>query len=250
LAADFAVPLLCLPLAAAGAAWVDKRIGVPYPVLLVTAGALLSLSPWVRTPELSPKVVFFVFLPPLIYYAANFIAPEDLRANAWPIGLLAVGLVVVSMAAVAGVTVGIAGVPLAVAAVAGAVVAPTDPVAATSIFRRLNVPERLVTIVEGEGLINDGTALVLYVGAVDVAVSGTPRPGEAAVTLLTAPGGRRGAGPGDRLGVGLGAAAHRPAAGGDHPLAGYPLLDLRARAGRWSVGDSGNSGRRGVCGIT
>ena len=187
LPADFAVLLLCLPLAAAGAAWVGERIGVPYPVLLVAAGALLSLSPWVRTPELSPKVVFFVFLPPLIYYAANVIAPEDLRANAWPIGLLAVGLVVVSMAAVAGAMVGIAGVPLAVAAVAGAVVAPTDPVAATSIFRRLSVPERLVTIVEGEGLINDGTALVLYVGAVDVAVSGTPRPGKAVVTLLTAP---------------------------------------------------------------
>jgi Na+/H+ antiporter len=187
LPADFAVLLLCLPLVAAGAAWVGERIGVPYPVLLVATGALLSLSPWVRTPELSPKVVFFVFLPPLIYYAANFIAPEDLRANAWPIGLLAVGLVVVSMAAVAGVMVGIAGVPLAVAAVAGAVVAPTDPVAATSVFRRLSVPERLVTIVEGEGLINDGTALVLYVGAVDMAVAGTLRPGEVAVTLLTAP---------------------------------------------------------------
>jgi len=166
---------------------VDKRIGVPYPVLLVAAGALLSLSLGVRTLELSPKVVFFVFLPPLIYYAANLIAPEDLRANAWPIGLLAVGLVMVSMVAVAGVMVGVAGVPLAVAAVAGAVVAPTDPVAATSLFRRLSAPERLVTIVEGEGLINDGTALVLYVGAVDVAVAGTLRPGDVAVTLLTAP---------------------------------------------------------------
>jgi Na+/H+ antiporter len=185
--ADFGVLLLCLPLAAAAAAWAAERIGVPYPVLLVAAGALLGLSPWVGAPELSPDVVFFVFLPPLIYYAAYFIAPEDLRANARPIGLLAVGLVLITMAAVAAVLVGVTGVPLGVAAVAGAVVAPTDPVAATSVFRRLSVPERLVTIVEGEGLINDGTALVLYVSAVAAAVAGTLRPGQVAMTLLAAP---------------------------------------------------------------
>jgi Na+/H+ antiporter len=187
LPANFAVLLLCLPLAAAGSAWVGERTGVPLPVLLVAAGALLGLSPWVHAPELSPQVVLFVFLPPLVYYAAYFIAPEELRANAWPIGLLAVGLVVVSMAAVAAVMVGVAGVPLAVAAVAGAVVAPTDSVAPTSVFQRLSVPERLVTIVEGEGLINDGTALVLYAGAVDAAVAGTLRPNELAVTLLVGP---------------------------------------------------------------
>lgn len=185
--AEFAVLLVCLPLAAAAAGWVADRIGVPYPVLLVTAGGLLSLLPWVRVPQLSPQLVFFVFLPPLIYYAAYFIAPDDLRANASQIGLLAVGLVVVTTAAVAAVLAGIGAVPLGVAAVIGAVVAPTDPVAATSVFRRINVPEGLVTIVEGEGLINDGTALVLYVGAVAAVVDATLHPAHLAVTLLAAP---------------------------------------------------------------
>jgi Na+/H+ antiporter len=185
--AELAVPLLGLPLAAAAAGWAAERIRVPYPLLLVAAGALLSLLPWLRAPELSPQLVFFVFLPPLIYYAAYFIAPEDLRANAGQIGLLAVGLVVITMAAVAAVLVGVGDVPLGVAAVTGAVVAPTDPVAATSVFRRLNMPERLATIVEGEGLINDGTALVLYVGAVGAVVAATLDPRELAVTLLAAP---------------------------------------------------------------
>ncbi|WP_373139533.1 Na+/H+ antiporter [Mycobacterium marinum] len=184
---ELAVLLLCLPLIAAVAGWAAERIGVPYPLLLVSAGALLSLLPWSRVPQLSPQLVFFVFLPPLIYYAAYFIAPEDLRANVGQIGLLAVGLVLITMGAVAAVLVGVGGVPLGVAAVAGAVVAPTDPVAATTVFRRLNVPERLVTIVEGEGLINDGTALVLYVGAVAATVATTLHPGQLAVMLLAAP---------------------------------------------------------------
>jgi Na+/H+ antiporter len=187
--AGYEVLLLCGPLAAVAAVWLAQRIGVPYPVLLVAVGALLSWSPWVNVPELLPEVVFYVFLPPLLYYAANFIAPDDLRAHARPIGLLAVGLVLVTTAAVAGLLVGIAGVPVAVAVTAGAVVAPTDAVAATSVFGRLEVPERLATIVEGEGLTNDGTALVLYTGAVGAAVAGTLRPGPLAVTLVAAPAG-------------------------------------------------------------
>jgi Na+/H+ antiporter len=187
--AGYGFLLLCGPLAAVAAVWVAERVGVPYPVLLVAVGAVLSSLPGVSVPQLSPNVVFYVFLPPLLYYAANFIAPDDLRANARPIGLLSVGLVIVTMAAVAGVLVGIAGVPLAVAAVAGAVVAPTDAVAATSVFKRLDVPERLATIVEGEGLTNDGTALVLYTGAVGAAMVGAVRPGPLAVTLLAAPAG-------------------------------------------------------------
>ena len=185
----YGVLLLCGPVAAVAAVWLAGRIGVPYPILLVGVGAVLSWLPWVSVPQLSPEVVFYVFLPPLVYYAANFIAPDDLRANARAIGLLAVGLVLVTTAAVAAVLAGIAGVPIAVAVTAGAVVAPTDAVAATSVFTRLDVPERLATIVEGEGLTNDGTALVLYAGAVGAAVAGTVRPGSLAVTLLAAPAG-------------------------------------------------------------
>lgn len=191
------VLLVGLPLVAAAAGWASERTGVPLPVLLVAAGVLLALSPWIDVPELSPQVVLFVFLPPLVYYAAYFIAPEELRANAWPIGLLAVGLVLVNMGAVAGVLVQVAGVSLPVAAVLGAVVAPTDSVAPTSVFQKLSVPERLVTIVEAEGMINDGTALVLYGGAVDAAVAGTLHPRELAVTLLLGPVG------GAALGLGI-----------------------------------------------
>jgi Na+/H+ antiporter len=187
--AGFGILLICGPLAAVAAVWVAERIGVPYPVLLVIVGAVFSWLPGVSVPVLAPQVVFYVFLPPLIYYAAYFIAPDDLRANARSIGLLSVGLVLVTTAVVAGVLVGLAGVPLAVALVAGAVVAPTDAVAATSVFKRLDVPERLATIVEGEGLTNDGTALVLYAGAVGAATVGALRPGPLAMTLLAAPAG-------------------------------------------------------------
>ena len=187
--AGFGILLICGPLAAVAAVWVAERIGVPYPVLLVIVGAVLSWLPGVSVPVLAPQVVFYVFLPPLIYYAAYFIAPDDLRANARSIGLLSVGLVIVTTAVVAGVLVGLASVPLAVALVAGAVVAPTDAVAATSVFKRLDVPERLATIVEGEGLTNDGTALVLYAGAVGAATVGALRPGPLAMTLLAAPAG-------------------------------------------------------------
>jgi Na+/H+ antiporter len=187
--AGYGVLLICGPLAAIAAVWLAGRVGVPYPVLLVGLGALLAWLPWVNVPTLAPEVVFYLFLPPLLYYAAYFIAPDDLRASARPIGLLSVGLVLVTTAVVAGVLVGIAGVPLAVALVAGAVVAPTDAVAATSVFARLDVPERLATIVEGEGLTNDGTALVLYTGAVGTAMVGAVRPGPLVVTLLAAPAG-------------------------------------------------------------
>lgn len=187
--AGYEVLLIFGPLAAVAAVWVADRVGVPYPVLLVGLGALFSWLPGVDVPVLSPHVVFYVFLPPLIYYAAYFIAPDDLRANARSIGLLAIGLVIVTTAAVAGVLMGLAGAPLAVALVAGAVVAPTDAVAATSVFKRLEVPERLATIVEGEGLTNDGTALVLYSGAVSAAMVGAVHPGPLAVTLLAAPAG-------------------------------------------------------------
>jgi CPA1 family monovalent cation:H+ antiporter len=185
--AGYGLLLLCGPLAAVAAVWLADRIAVPYPVLLVAVGAGLAWLPGVSVPHLAPDVVFYVFLPPLLYYAAYFIAPDDLRANARPIGLLSVGLVIVTAAAVAGVLVGVAHVPPVVALVAGVVVAPTDAVAATSVFKRLDVPERLATIVEGEGLTNDGTALVLYTGAVGAALVGAVRPGPLAVTLVAAP---------------------------------------------------------------
>ncbi len=247
--AGYGVLLLCGPLAAIAAVWLADRIGVPYPVLLVALGAILAWLPWVNVPTLAPEVVFYLFLPPLLYYAAYFIAPDDLRASARPIGLLSVGLVLVTTAVVAGVLVGIAGVPLVVALVAGAVVAPTDAVAATSVFARLDVPERLATIVEGEGLTNDGTALVLYTGAVGTAMVGAIRPGPLVGDTARRPGGRRRAGPGRRLARSAGTAAHRQLAVGDHPLVGDAVPHLRARRRCPCVRGAGDGGRRRLHGF-
>lgn len=167
--------------------WSAERIGVPYPILLIGVGVFLSWFPYTPSPEIPPEIVFYLFLPPLVYYAALFVAPDDLRRYARLVGLLAVGLVLATAAAVAGVLVTLTSLSIVVAIVIGAIVAPTDTVSAISIFRRLNAPEGLSTIVEGEGLTNDGTALVLYVGAVDTAVAEAVHPGRLAITFLLGP---------------------------------------------------------------
>lgn len=185
--ATYTILLLCGPATAIAAVWGAERIGVPFPVLLVGVGAFLSWFPWTPSPEIPPEIVFFVFLPPLVYYAALFLAPDDLRKHARLVGLLAVGLVLATAFAVAGLLTCLTGLSLVTAVVIGAIVSPTDPVSATSIFRRLGAPEELSTIVEGEGLTNDGIALVLYVGAVDTAVAGAVHPGSLAITFLLGP---------------------------------------------------------------
>lgn len=185
--ATYTILLLCGPAIAIAAVWSAERIGVPYPILLIGVGVFLSWFPWTPSPEIPPEIVFYVFLPPLVYYAALFIAPDELRKYARLVGLLSVGLVLATAAAVAGLLLGLTSLSLVVALVIGAIVAPTDPVAAVSIFRRLKAPEGLSTIVEGEGLTNDGTALVLYVGAVSTAVAEVVHPGQLALTFLLGP---------------------------------------------------------------
>jgi Na+/H+ antiporter len=145
---------------------------VPYPILLVVGGLALSFTPGLPDVRLDPDVVFTIFLPPLLYVAAFFTSVRDLRANIRPITFLAVGLVFVTTAAV-GVVGHQLGLSVAAAFVLGAVVSPTDPLAATAIARRLHAPRRVVTIIEGESLVNDGTALVLYSVAVTAAATGS-----------------------------------------------------------------------------
>ncbi|ORA42493.1 Na+/H+ antiporter [Mycobacterium bouchedurhonense] len=179
--------MLCGPATAIAAVWAAERIGVPFPILLVGVGVFLSWFPWTPSPEIPPKIVFYLFLPPLVYYAALFVAPDDLRRHARLVVLLAVGLVAVTAAVVAGVLTSLMDLSWVAAIVVGAIVAPTDTVSATSIFRRLDAPEELSTIIEGEGLTNDGTALVLYAGAVGTAVAGAVHPGHLAITFLMGP---------------------------------------------------------------
>jgi monovalent cation/hydrogen antiporter len=146
---------------------------IPYPIMLVLGGLALSQVPGLPDFELPPELVLVGFLPPLLYSAAFFTSLRDLRANVAPIGLLAIGLVGVTTLVVGVVAHwAIDGMPWSAAFVLGAVVSPTDPIAATSISRRLGVPRRLVTVIEGESLVNDATALVLYRVAVAAVLTG------------------------------------------------------------------------------
>jgi CPA1 family monovalent cation:H+ antiporter len=138
------------------------RSGIPYPVALVLGGLVIGLVPGLPSPELDPDVVFFVFLPPLLYAAAIAVSAHELRANWAPITLLAVGLVIVTICAVAAVANAVLGIPWAAAFVLGAVLGPTDPVSAAAVLDRLGVKGRSKTILEGESLVNDGTALTAY----------------------------------------------------------------------------------------
>jgi CPA1 family monovalent cation:H+ antiporter len=146
---------------------------VPYPILLVVGGLGLGFLPGLPEVALDPEVVLVAILPPLLYSAAFFTPLRELRRNIRAISLLAVGLVLATMVAVAVVAHEALDFGWAEAFVLGAIVSPTDPVAATAIARRLHVPGRIVTVVEGESLINDATALVAYKFAVAAVVTGS-----------------------------------------------------------------------------
>ena len=141
---------------------IATRVGIPHAVVLVLGGLALGFIPGTPAVRLNPDVVFLIFLPPLIYAASFTFAAEDLRANVRPIGFLAVGLVLASVAAVAAIAHVVIHMHWPAAFVLGAVVAPTDPVAATGVLRELGAPARLATILEGESLINDGTSLSIF----------------------------------------------------------------------------------------
>jgi CPA1 family monovalent cation:H+ antiporter len=150
------------------------RFDVPYPILLVVGGLALGFIPGVPHVELDPDLVLIAILPPLLYAAAFFSSLRDLRANLRAISMLSIGLVVATTVIVAVVAHAfIDDLSWKASFVLGAVVAPTDPVAATSILRNLGAPRRVVTVVEGESLVNDASALVIYKVAVAAVVSGS-----------------------------------------------------------------------------
>jgi Na+/H+ antiporter len=162
-----------------------RRLPIPTPILQVTAGAIVGLLPGVSFPQLDPDIVFFVFLPPILWAAAYFTSLREFRADIRPISLLAVGLVVVTTAAVAIVARQLnPNIPWAVAVALGAIVSPPDAVAATAIVSRLPVPRRVIVILEGESLVNDASALVLYRTAVAAAVTGVFSWGESIVRFF------------------------------------------------------------------
>src|SRR3989441_394262 len=164
--------LVGLLLAVAAMLVTAPLLRIPYPIFLVLGGLALGFMPGIPTLQLPPDVVLIAVLPPLLYTSAFFTSLRDLRANARPIGMLAIGLVIATMTVVAVVAHAAIAMSWSASFVLGAIVSPTDPIAATAIVRRLGVPRRIVPVVEGEALVNDGTALVLYRVAVVAAVSG------------------------------------------------------------------------------
>jgi monovalent cation/hydrogen antiporter len=163
-----------------------RRIGIPYPILMVLGGLVLGAIPGLPRVELDPEIVLLVFLPPILFSAAYLGSPRELWRNVRPISLLAFGLVLTTTAAVAIVMMVLVpsiGWPAAIAL--GAIVSPPDAIAATAIAQRLGLPRRLVTILEGESLVNDATALVTYRLAVTAIGLASVSFGGAAVAFVT-----------------------------------------------------------------
>jgi monovalent cation/hydrogen antiporter len=153
---------------------VARRASLPYPALFVLGGLVLGFVPGLPHITLEPQLVLLVFLPPLLFGAAFETPLRDLRRNLWPVGRLSIGLVIVTMVTVAAIAQAmIPGLGWPAAFALGAIVAPTDALAATTVFRRLGVPRTILTIIEGEALFNDATALIAYRAAVIAAVSGS-----------------------------------------------------------------------------
>ena len=151
---------------------VARRFNIAPSILLVIAGVALALAPGLPRIELAPELVLLGILPPLIYSAGVAMSWREFRFNLRPITLLAFGCVVFTTCAVAAVAHWMIGMPLAVAFVLGAIVAPPDAVAPLAVVRRLGLPRRLIVVLEGEGLANDATALILYRFAIAAASTG------------------------------------------------------------------------------
>jgi len=176
-----------LLVAVAGLSALARRLQIPYPIVLVIGGALFGFVPGLPEVTLDPDVVLVVFLPPLLYSAAFFANLGDLRRDLRAISITSIGLVLATMCAVAVVAHElIPGMSWEVAFVLGAIVSPTDPLAGAMIMRRLDVPRRQVSVVEGEGLFNDATALVAFRVAVAAVVGGSFSLADAGVDFVLA----------------------------------------------------------------
>ena len=174
-----------LLLAVAGLVTLARVMNLPYPIFLVLGGLAIGAIPGLPEITLDPDLVLLIFLPPLLYGAAFFASLRDLRRNAGAISALSIGLVLATCVAVAAcVHAVVPGLSWEAAFVLGAIVSPTDPVAATAIAGRLGVPRRVVTVVEGESLINDATAITAYRVALAAITAGTFGLGDAGVEFV------------------------------------------------------------------
>jgi Na+/H+ antiporter len=170
----------------AGLNVVAQRLTIPYPIVLVLGGLIVGAIPGVPDITLNPDLVLVIFLPPLLYSAGVFADLQALRNNLRPILLLSIGLVLATTCVVAVIAHELIGLSWALSFALGAIVSPTDPIAATSIMRSLGAPRTMVNVIEGESLVNDATALVVYRVAVSAAIGGSFSAPEAAVELVGA----------------------------------------------------------------
>jgi CPA1 family monovalent cation:H+ antiporter len=177
--------IIALLLAGAALTALSRRIGTPYPAMMALAGAALALVPGTPTLVLDPDLALTLFVAPVLLDAAFDASPRDLRANWRAVAGLAVGAVVLTVAAVAVVVRQLApDMPWAVAVALGAIVAPPDAAAATAVLKQLRPPHRLLVILEGESLFNDASALLIYRLAAGAALAGTLSPARAIPVLL------------------------------------------------------------------
>jgi CPA1 family monovalent cation:H+ antiporter len=168
-----------------GFAVLAKRFSVPYPIAFVIGGSLLTLFPNLPQLRLSPDWVFLIILPPLLFAGGWFTDWKVFRENLRPIGLLAIGLVLFTTLAVGAVAHWLSpSLGWAAAFALGAIVSPPDAVAAGAVFERFSIPRRIVAILDGEGLVNDATALVVYRFAIAAALTGTFSLGHASVAFV------------------------------------------------------------------
>ncbi len=165
---------------------IARKIGTPYPIVMIVGGLLLGFVPWIPRITLDPDLIFLVVLPPLIYSSAWTTSWRDFRFNLVSILFLAFGLVGFTVVGVALLTPRLLpGFDWRLGLVLGAIVAPTDAIAATSIARKVGLPSSIVDVLEGESLINDATGLLALQFAVALVVSGeVPTVSEGLLTLL------------------------------------------------------------------
>ncbi|MFE1010767.1 Na+/H+ antiporter [Streptomyces sp. NPDC058794] len=185
------MPLLLLVAGSAAIAAAGRRLPVPAPLLLVAVGLAVSYVPGVPDYTLDPHIVLPLLLPPLLHTAATDSSYLDLRAQLRPVALLSVGYVLFATFVVgAAAYLIVPGLPLTAALVLGAVVAPPDAVAATAVARRVGLPNRITTILQGESLVNDATAITAFRVALAAAVGeGATWAGGIAEFLIAAVGG-------------------------------------------------------------
>src|SRR5882724_355587 len=168
----FLILLLLLTVMAATAA-LARRFELTPAIAFLATGIVLAFIPGLPRIELAPEVILLIVLPPLIYSAGVSMSWREFKSNLRPISLLAIGCVIFTTWAVAAAAHWVLGLPWSVGFVLGAIVSPPDAVAPMAVLRRIGLPRRLVTVLEGESLVNDATALVAFTFALGAVATNT-----------------------------------------------------------------------------